>query len=213
MELSFWEDLWNRDHIPFHRESVNPSLFEHYSRIEGDGGTILVPLCGKSHDLTWLAEQGADVWGIELSDRAAEDYFVERSCEPERLTFGGHPALRGKGVTIIIADIFSVNPDSVPTFGAWYDRAALIALPEEMRHDYVTRVRSLSAPSAPGLLIAMEHDRGSGPPFSIEQEEIVGLYRPARVERIGQRPGARREDGSRALATTYLVVDSAEEGL
>jgi thiopurine S-methyltransferase len=43
---------------------------------------VLVPLCGKSLDLAWLAGQGYRVLGVELS-RAVEDFFREHGLDAE----------------------------------------------------------------------------------------------------------------------------------
>ena len=39
------------------------------------GDNILVPLCGKSLDMLWLAERGFQVTGIEISELAVQDFF------------------------------------------------------------------------------------------------------------------------------------------
>ena len=66
MELEFWKDRWENNNIGFHRESVNPLLKNNFTRLAlQQGEKILVPLCGKSLDLTWLASQGFKIDGIE----------------------------------------------------------------------------------------------------------------------------------------------------
>ncbi len=60
---------------------------------------------------------------------------------------------------------------------AIYDRAALVALPEEMRHRYTAHLMKITN-KAPQLLICFEYDQTlmEGPPFSISDKEIDKHY-------------------------------------
>lgn len=60
---------------------------------------------------------------------------------------------------------------------AMYDRAALVALPENMRHQYTEHVTEITD-HAPQLLICYEYDQRvtEGPPFSISNEEVHRYY-------------------------------------
>jgi len=60
---------------------------------------------------------------------------------------------------------------------AVYDRASLVALPEEMRADYVEHLSAL-CPAVPRLLITLAYDqaRMEGPPFAVSEEEVQELY-------------------------------------
>ena len=61
---------------------------------------------------------------------------------------------------------------------AIYDRAALVALPEEMRNRYTAHLMEITD-KAPQLLICYEYDQNlmEGPPFSVSNEEINLHYR------------------------------------
>ena len=61
---------------------------------------------------------------------------------------------------------------------AIYDRAALVALPEEMRNRYTTHLTEITD-KAPQLLVSYEYDQNlmAGPPFSISKEEVNQHYR------------------------------------
>jgi thiopurine S-methyltransferase len=62
---------------------------------------------------------------------------------------------------------------------AVHDRAALFALPPQVRRAYAAHLIGLTG-GAPQLLICLEHgsDRGTngGPPFSVTGAEVAGLY-------------------------------------
>jgi len=60
---------------------------------------------------------------------------------------------------------------------AVYDRAALVALPKDMRDRYTQHLVAITG-NAPQLLIAFAYDQSlmDGPPFSVSSEEIDAHY-------------------------------------
>ncbi len=65
MDANFWQDCWQRGDIGFHQPRVLPLLQKHWPTLAlPAGGRVLVPLCGKSLDMRWLAEQGHRVLGV-----------------------------------------------------------------------------------------------------------------------------------------------------
>jgi len=61
---------------------------------------------------------------------------------------------------------------------AIYDRAALVALPEEMRRRYSAHLMEITE-RARQLLVVYEYDQSlmDGPPFSVSGDEVQGHYR------------------------------------
>ncbi|NOS97350.1 MAG: thiopurine S-methyltransferase, partial [Methylotenera sp.] len=61
-----------------------------------------------------------------------------------------------------------------------YDRAALVALPDDMRKAYTAHLLALTQ-TAPQLLICFEYDQAlhAGPPFSICAAEVKQHYQAA----------------------------------
>jgi thiopurine S-methyltransferase len=61
---------------------------------------------------------------------------------------------------------------------AIYDRAALVALPEELRKRYTVHVTAMTD-NSPQLLICYEYDQSlmEGPPFSVSNEEVARHYK------------------------------------
>lgn len=59
-----------------------------------------------------------------------------------------------------------------------YDRAALIALPIEMRQQYVAHLRQIAPSLSHTLLVTLEYnqDEMSGPPFSVSSDEVQVLF-------------------------------------
>ena len=141
------------------------------------GSRVFVPLCGKSLDLIWLAEQGHQVVGVELSPLAAEAFFSENKLIVERQQVGDLELWQSEKISLFCGDFFALTTEILGQVDAVYDRASLIALPPAMRQDYAEKMAEL-AQSAPKLLVTLEYDQSKmdGPPFSVSEDEVQTLY-------------------------------------
>ncbi|MDZ7747688.1 MAG: hypothetical protein U5K43_01665 [Halofilum sp. (in: g-proteobacteria)] len=90
MDADFWHARWASGRIASPpREEVNPYLAEHLDRLaSAPGARVLVPLCGKSLDLAFLAGQGHAPVGVELSPVAVAAVFAEQGITPVRQSSG-----------------------------------------------------------------------------------------------------------------------------
>ncbi|AEB58269.1 thiopurine S-methyltransferase [Ectopseudomonas mendocina] len=176
MHATFWQERWARSQIGFHQEKVNGYLRRHWSALEvASDAAVLVPLCGKSLDLAWLAEQGHRVIGVELAERAVQDFFSERDVQPQVSQRGAFKVYQAGDLQILCGDFFALSREDVADCQAFYDRAALIALPPEMRERYVAHLQAILPDSCQGLLVTLIYDQQQmdGPPFSVEDAEVM----------------------------------------
>lgn len=183
MKPDYWLERWEKGRIGFHRADANPRLVEHH-RALGDAIRVLVPLCGKSADLEWLVVHGFEVVGIELSELAAQAFFSERGITPERREQGRFVRYQHGNVTILCGDFFAAQADELGAFDGVYDRAAMIALPEELRARYCEHLQTLLAPKAKLLLVTLHFDALGGPPFSVSPEEVAQAYAAAKTRTL-----------------------------
>lgn len=141
------------------------------------GGRVLVPLCGKSQDMMWLAGQGFGVVGAELSRDAVEQFFTENELTPTVTVAGRLERFEAGGVTIFVGDIFDLDAASLGAADAVYDRAALVALPTALRARYAAHLVAITK-AAPQWLVTFEYDQAlqPGPPFSVPAEDVEALY-------------------------------------
>lgn len=176
----FWTKRWQEGQIGFHEGRANDLLVKYIDRIESRRmpARILVPLCGKSCDLKWLADRGHEVVGVELAFQAVEAFFDEQKLTPERVEIGGHRALRSKHVTLVCGDFFDVANETLGQFDAVYDRAALVALQPEARGRYVETCRRRLVEGGLTLLVALAYDQSlaSGPPWSIDEQTVREVF-------------------------------------
>jgi len=178
MEHQFWHERWAKKEIGFHEGTVNQYLHDHWPELAGNGtGTVLVPLCGKAHDMWWLHDRGHAVIGVELSDVACKDFFEEglekAKVHPgEPFTKFAHDDLQ-----LWCGDFFQLVPEDLKHVRLVYDRAALIALPPHMRQDYVDHLTAVIPDGTRILLITLDYDTDiKGPPFNVSDEEVLKLY-------------------------------------
>ena len=181
MDTEFWLARWRKGEIGFHQSAVEPALVRELSGLAPT--RVFVPLCGKSLDLAWLAEQGHEVVGVELSAEACEAFFAEQKLEASKTAMGPFTVYRAGRITIFNGDLFALEPEQLGSIGAVYDRAALIALPPELRPRYAAHLGELIGGAAHRedfrfVLVVLERTPtdDSGPPFSVSAAEIESLY-------------------------------------
>lgn len=179
MEPKFWQERWARNQIGFHLPEVNPYLQRHWARLGlTHGANVLVPMCGKSLDLMWLASHGLRVLGVELSQQAVETFFNEQSLTPRISERGAVKVYQADLIQVWCGDFFAMDAESLADCTALYDRAALIALPPLMRARYAEHLNRLLPPGCQGLLVTLDYDQvqKAGPPFAVTDDEVRVLW-------------------------------------
>lgn len=168
-----WLERWQEGRVGWHEENGNASLKKHW---RATGRTVLVPMCGKSVDLRWIATQGDRVVGVELSDIAVQSFFAEQGLE-FRVSDCELPRYDAIDVDISIycGDLFELKSIRCD---AHYDRGALIALPAAERSAYASHISSLLTDDAKQLVISLNYDEeiAKGPPFSVGDEELLDYW-------------------------------------
>ncbi len=172
-----WLARWREGRTRFHLDQVHPALMRYIGQLMSSG-RILVPLCGKSLDLGWLKDHGCHVVGVELAEQAVSELFEQLELEPTRTPAGAFEIWESPGLSVYVGDMFELTTDIAGTFDAVWDRAALIALNPADRVRYAPHVLSFLNKGSPVLLSALLYDQQkmSGPPFSVNDDEIHRLY-------------------------------------
>lgn len=178
MEASFWLDRWANNQIGWHEQDFNPLLTAHFAALQlPKHARVFVPLCGKTRDIAWLLEQGYRVAGIELSELAVRQLFDELGVTPAITPSGNLQRYAAEGIDVYTGDIFDLDAQQLGPIDATYDRAALVALPPDMRARYAPHLMSLTR-NAPQLLISFDYDQNlyPGPPHAVQAPELWQLY-------------------------------------
>ena len=185
MNPEFWQERWQDKRIGFNQPKVNPLLIKYFPHLNlPRDSRVFAPLCGKSIDMLWLAEQGYEVVGVELVESAVQEFFAEQNILPTVNEHVNYSAIKcyqgqfkGQTITLWVADIFALAATDIGSIDAVYDRAALIAMPPNMRVKYSEQVTTLSN-NALQLLLTLNYDQSewAGPPFSISHEQVQQYY-------------------------------------
>lgn len=178
MKKDFWLDRWENRQIGFHQVDINPHLLNYWPQTtEGGLNRVFVPLCGKSKDLLWLSGQGYDVVAVEFSQTAVEEFFKDHQLSYELSAVGNLRSYTSKNITIYQGDFFDLNKEILGPVSLVFDRASLIALPEDMWCKYSEQLSELAG-TANIYLVSMEYDQSKmqGPPFSVSELELEKHY-------------------------------------
>lgn len=176
MESKYWESKWAAKDTQFHMETPNDQLVAYFSKLSPR--RVAVPLCGKSLDMIWLLKQGYEVTGFELSALACDAFFAENAIPFQKEVLGEGTYYRAEGISIWCGDIFKSPASLWAETQSIYDRAALVALPPEMRKRYAPFIGARAPKGTTYLLITYEYqsDKELGPPFSVSEKEVRELF-------------------------------------
>lgn len=78
MDKDYWYQKWQSKDIGFNQSQPHKLMQRYFPSLKlKPDCRVFVPLCGQSIDMLWLAEQGYQVIGIELSQVACSAFFEE----------------------------------------------------------------------------------------------------------------------------------------
>jgi len=179
MELNFWKERWENGEIGFHQSEFSPYLDKFWDSLSVNaGGTVFVPMAGKSSDMIWFVQQGYSVVGVEISNLAVDAFFSENELQHRIEECSRFRTYISENIEMHCGDFFQLTEKDLSSVTAVYDRASLIALPPSMRDAYATHLKKILTPQSKILLVTMEYSQSemSGPPFSVTQSEIEKYY-------------------------------------
>lgn len=178
MDPDFWLSRWQNNRIAFHERDANARLVAQFHALTvPPAGRIFVPLCGKTRDIAWFLSQGHPVVGVELSELAIQQLFDDLGVKPAITATGPLRHYSAANLDVFVGDLFDMTLDMTGPVDAVYDRAALVALPPDMRTRYAAHVIRITR-RAPQLIICFQYDQTlmEGPPFSLNDVELHRLY-------------------------------------
>ena len=163
----FWEERYRGGVTPWDAGGVPAGLVA-WPGLRDGALRILVPGCGKAHDVRFLAEQGHEVLAIDFSDAAIEEARKRLGPFADRVRK---------------ADFFALAERD---FDLVYERTFMCALPRAMWQRWAARVAELLRPggSLAGFFFFDDNERG--PPFGTSQRSLDALL-GASFERLEDR--------------------------
>lgn len=175
-----WLALWrNSDSQEFHKTTVNQYLSCFFSApAPQTGNRVFVPLCGKSLDMLWLAQQGYQVIGVEISPVAIKAFFEENELKANKSNHGNFSCWTHNNISLLHGDYFALSAVDLGTIDLVYDCAALTAFDSKSRQAYVRHLLNLIPAPLDVLLLTVEDQNEylSLDDVPLIDEELFSLY-------------------------------------
>lgn len=216
MDPEFWHERWRTGDIGFHRPEAHDLLTRHWPGLDLDpDAKVLVPLCGKSHDMAWLAARGHRIVGVELSQIAIDEFFAHEGLAPESEQRGSFNVKRAGPYELWCGDIFALPAEAVDSIAGVYDRASLVAFPLAEQPRFANALAALTPRGGKMLLIGLEHDPAEmkGPPFPASRERIAemlggdfGVTLIEERDALAVNPGLRKRGLTRLVETAFRLT-------
>jgi methyl halide transferase len=154
-----WEALYQTGETHWDKGAASPALQELLAHTPLQG-RVLVPGCGRGHDVRAIAAAGADeVMGLDLAPSA----FAGIATFPN--------------TRFVVGDLFELPDTYHFSFDAVFEHTCFCAIPRERRDDYVQSVAKALKPG--GLLLGIfyltprdDPDPSLGPPFNATLDEL-----------------------------------------
>ena len=219
MQPNFWLERWNKGETGWHRDDAHPELIAQWPALGlPERSRVLVPLCGASLDMAWLAQHGHEVIGVELSQKALEEFLARHRVRHIVMNESGFHTYLGGRYQLWCGDFFALPAEVFASADAVYDRASLIALPPELRKRYATTLSNRLKPGTKVLLITVNYDAREmdGPPFTVSDDEVRALYQDhfditeiKKVDVLANIEGLQQRGLTALCETTYLLTRKA----
>jgi len=187
--------MWSTGRTQFHQSSVNPVLLKYQSELlDGpEQHRVFVPLCGKSLDLVWLAEnvQVKVVIGNEAVEKAVKEFAEDNPGVSMKLAGDEQHFKRfvsPLGLTVLKGDHFFLSPAVTGMVDRIWDRASLIAIDPAERAKYVEVLDALLRPEGKILLVTLHSPVEDAnamtnlPPFSMTEDDVRALFDAERFD-------------------------------
>ena len=119
--LTDWENRYRVNDTPRDKGEAAPPLCEYLFANELSG-KVLLPGCGRGHDVRLFASHGCDVTGLDISQKAIEEANKLREGDNEHY---------------IVADFFQLPKPLIGTFDGIVEHTCFCAIRHEMRASYL----------------------------------------------------------------------------
>lgn len=193
--IADWQNHWVTGVTPWNGGTGDNLIVKEFPRISAQyhvppDARTLVPLCGSSRMVRFFYENGHTVTAVEWIEEAVsklkEEQFPEFTFD--RSVHGEQISYLADRIRILQQDFFLLKEPA--SYDFIYDRAALVALPRELRRRYSEVIVEALKPGALMFLRSSAFNFANlpGPPYSVEDGEVLMLYGSLRLlDRIDEK--------------------------
>ena len=191
LNLQFWDTLYQGKKDDWTCDKKDKELFKfHDVLVNGKTGlSVLIPMCGRSQIVLWFAERGHRVVGIEWSELAIKQFFVEnglayseKSCRIGGIEMTVYMCTaHDKSITIYCGDLFAFKEDNLGGFDCTFDHGSIgsFDFTDIKRTMYAELMSSFTKPGGRIILSFFDYEHSEHPmiPFAVTEKEVTTLYR------------------------------------
>jgi SAM-dependent methyltransferase len=163
-----WQRRYEQNDTPWDKGTAAPALIQ-FLREKQIAGRVLVPGCGKGHEVRALGnEPDIAVVGLDLSTAAI--------AQAKELSVQSQP---DADVSFIVGDFFNLPAKLKRSFDWVVEHTCFCAIDPSQRPDYV--LAASSALRTDGKIFGIFYlnpDVESGPPFAVSKKELSDLFGP-----------------------------------
>lgn len=205
MEASFWFKSWDLGgfYTSFHRSDIHPYVLQYMNPESIEGKNILVPLCGKTVDMIYLSRFANRVIGVEIVEKAIIQFFEENNLTYNQLD---EETYISGNITILKTDFMALSKERIGEIDWVLDRASLVALPFEMRTEYIRTLDRITDVGTKQLIITLEYfPLINSAPFCIKPTEVEEYYAAGHVINHVEQPNLPNHGMVRKWGLEYLI--------
>ena len=156
-DSEYWDELYLKGEDGWELGAPVPPLARYFADKRLDNQRALVVGCGRGHEARLLATIGAEVIGLDLSQRAIE--AAQELTSP------------GTSVRFVRGDLFALRGEP-SEYHLVLEHTCYCAIDPERRDEYVDAIADALLPD--GLLVGLfyAHGRPGGPPFTTDDADL-----------------------------------------
>ena len=154
-----WQRHYEENDLGWDLGQVAPPFVKLWQEEKLPLGKVLVPGCGRGHEVVFLAENGFDVTAIDFSSGAVT--YLKNALKKRNL--------EGQ---ILHQDFFSLDESHEGVYDLVLEQTFFCAISPKQRRDYVLNVSRILKPG--GILVGLFYhtDEQGGPPYNTTREDI-----------------------------------------
>mgnify|MGYP001545895534 CR=1 FL=1 len=162
-----WHKRWQDENTPWNLERPHPLIEELWDKAQlwlelSAAGSAWVPGCGHGYDADWWQQKG---FAVTATDLVPEAITAAKKTHPQ------------SAVNWQVDDALSTKL-APASFDLIYDRAMMLALPLELRRQFLATANQLLRPGGVFLSLAFTKvamTDQEGPPFAMAAPALVAL--------------------------------------
>ncbi len=159
----FWGERYREGRTGWDLGQPSPNLQRLTDEYVPRGARVLVPGCGRGHDVCALAGKGLAVTGLDFAPEAIE---AARALASQK----------GVEAEWVVGDLFAERPEWHASFDAWVELTCFCAIDPARRADYVRQCAQWLKPGGVFIGVFFVGLPPGGPPYDSVPDDIRSLF-------------------------------------